>query len=189
VCFGALTQGVSVSVGLRPLGSVPRRVLFLYLPENYRRMHIRSLLVVGVILLGIGACTGKRMAGQRPVKHGADTVALALPIGETVFLEREGLHVTFSKVLEDSRCPQGVACVWAGVAAVEITVMGTYTRPQTFVLATTALPAKGYGTKQTFNDLQLAMAGLEPRPMADDSASIHRKYVLRLLVSGGHRSR
>ncbi|MGQ9477281.1 MAG: hypothetical protein ACUVRH_02170 [Candidatus Bipolaricaulia bacterium] len=41
-----------------------------------------------------------------------------LGIGQTA--QVEGLQVTFTKVLEDSRCPVDVVCVWAGNAKVEL---------------------------------------------------------------------
>jgi hypothetical protein len=46
--------------------------------------------------------------------------AFALAPGESVTLELDGIGVRFIEVLEDSRCPLRVQCVWAGDAAVVI---------------------------------------------------------------------
>lgn len=47
-------------------------------------------------------------------------IAIKMDLGETV--EIDGILITFEKVLEDSRCPENVQCVWAGRARVEIIV-------------------------------------------------------------------
>jgi hypothetical protein len=40
----------------------------------------------------------------------------SLSLGEKVFIESENLLIRFDEVVEDSRCPRGVECVWAGEA-------------------------------------------------------------------------
>jgi hypothetical protein len=42
--------------------------------------------------------------------------------GRTVTLKGEGLRLRFVRVAADSRCPEGVECVWAGNAEVLIEV-------------------------------------------------------------------
>ena len=34
----------------------------------------------------------------------------------------QGLHITFEGVSDDSRCPRGAQCVWAGDATVAVTL-------------------------------------------------------------------
>jgi len=46
--------------------------------------------------------------------------SFALAPGESVTLELDGIGVRFMRVVEDSRCPLKVQCVWAGDAAVVI---------------------------------------------------------------------
>lgn len=47
----------------------------------------------------------------------------SLHVGESVGIKGENLQVKFAGVVEDSRCPRGVVCIWEGRAscAVEIT--------------------------------------------------------------------
>ncbi|MCW5518238.1 hypothetical protein J1N09_00200 [Aureitalea sp. L0-47] len=47
-------------------------------------------------------------------------IAIKIQLGETITLD--GTQITFSEVLEDSRCPREVQCVWAGSARVKITI-------------------------------------------------------------------
>ncbi|HSR53973.1 MAG TPA: hypothetical protein VLV83_24355 [Acidobacteriota bacterium] len=43
-----------------------------------------------------------------------------LPIHRVVAIVDEDLSLTFEEVLEDSRCPEGVDCVWAGQAVIRL---------------------------------------------------------------------
>lgn len=47
-------------------------------------------------------------------------IAIRIPLGETINLD--GVQITFAEVLEDSRCPRTVECVWAGRAKVKVIV-------------------------------------------------------------------
>lgn len=48
-------------------------------------------------------------------------IAVKVPKGETVVLK--GVSVKFMEVVEDSRCPEGVNCIWAGRAIVKVQVI------------------------------------------------------------------
>jgi hypothetical protein len=39
-----------------------------------------------------------------------------LPVGETASIEGESLTIKFIEVISDSRCPEGVECIWEGEA-------------------------------------------------------------------------
>jgi hypothetical protein len=45
-----------------------------------------------------------------------------LKVGESAKALREGLKVEFDSVAEDSRCPRGVTCIWAGNAKILLKV-------------------------------------------------------------------
>ncbi len=47
-------------------------------------------------------------------------IAVKVPKGETVVLK--GVSIKFMEVMEDSRCPEGVDCIWAGRAIVKAKV-------------------------------------------------------------------
>jgi hypothetical protein len=50
----------------------------------------------------------------------APQIAIRIGLGETIDLQ--GTMITFAEVLEDSRCPRTVQCVWAGRARVKVIV-------------------------------------------------------------------
>ena len=47
----------------------------------------------------------------------------SLGIGQTASIEGEKLVIKFKAVLEDSRCPVNVVCVWAGNGKVEFEIL------------------------------------------------------------------
>jgi len=47
-------------------------------------------------------------------------IAIKVALGETISIENH--QIKFVKVLEDSRCPKDVTCIWAGRARVQIEV-------------------------------------------------------------------
>lgn len=47
-------------------------------------------------------------------------IGVKIPIGKAI--EMKGISVKFLEVVEDSRCPTGVDCIWAGRAIVKVSV-------------------------------------------------------------------
>lgn len=87
--------------------------------------------------------------------------------GENKFLKEYGMNVTFKKMTEDSRCPQGVNCVWAGVAVAEIELMGLHTRPVTVRLSTMNDANKSYVNSQDFNGHSVSLVEVRPNTTSD----------------------
>jgi hypothetical protein len=53
-------------------------------------------------------------------KNTTPKITIKIALGETITIEDRQLK--FVKVLEDSRCPKGVTCIWAGRAKVQVEV-------------------------------------------------------------------
>lgn len=51
---------------------------------------------------------------------GTPKIGVKVPMGETVILK--GVSIKFIEVVEDSRCPTGLNCIWAGRAIVKTQV-------------------------------------------------------------------
>lgn len=47
-------------------------------------------------------------------------IAIKIPLGETETID--GVSIKFVDVLEDSRCPEGVNCVWAGEVKISVEI-------------------------------------------------------------------
>src|SRR5512147_1815363 len=62
--------------------------------------------------------------------------AVVLSVGQTAELESASLRVGVSAVPEDSRCPEGVVCIWQGLAVVSVWVEKQSSGRQELLLAT-----------------------------------------------------
>jgi hypothetical protein len=71
--------------------------------------HSLYLLVILLLLLSLAGCA------WRPVKINASLgQKFSLSIGQSAEIMGENLNIKFGEVIEDSRCPRGVTCIWAG---------------------------------------------------------------------------
>ncbi|KGE13131.1 hypothetical protein [Sphingobacterium deserti] len=137
----------------------------------------------GISLFFISAFIGCRsQQPQTTILSRNDSTTLLLEANQNVFLKREQINLTFERIIEDSRCPEGVQCVWDGVAAVELTVVGTFTRPQTLSLATTDLPDKSYLKTVVFNGYSIRLDALTPYPSKICADSLTRKPTAQLTI-------
>jgi hypothetical protein len=98
--------------------------------------------------------------------------------GESVGIKGEGLQVKFVGVVEDSRCPRGVTCVWEGrvSCAVEITYNKSIYR---IVLTQPGLSEQPAGT--TFENYNIDLR-VEPYPEAGKDIT-ESEYLLFLKFS------
>lgn len=97
---------------------------------------------------------------------------LTLAIGEKTSIGRDKISVEFVDVLEDSRCPSNVMCVWAGNGKVQIrfakdTVqLNTYLEPHEVIL----------------DDVNIELLSLEPYP--EQPRQFEKEdYKIRLLIT------
>jgi hypothetical protein len=100
-----------------------------------------------------------------------------LHAGEQVLIKEADLKISFSQVGEDSRCPTGVKCIWAGNGKVVLKVSRGDAKAVEVELNTNVEP-KQY----RFQDYDIKLSGLNPYPHKD--VAIKRgQYVATLLVS------
>jgi hypothetical protein len=59
-----------------------------------------------------------------------------LAIGKSVTVRNTGVTVSFDEVVEDSRCPTGITCIWAGDAVVKISIKTRDGKPASYTLHT-----------------------------------------------------
>jgi hypothetical protein len=85
-----------------------------------------------------------------------------LKINQEAAIEGEGLAVVFESMLEDSRCPEGVDCIWSGNAKIRIRSSKQKHAPASIELNTNVGP-KGY----SYLDYEIKLVALKPRPKAD----------------------
>lgn len=82
--------------------------------------------------------------------------------GENKFLKEYEMNITFKGILEDSRCPKDVNCIWAGIAVADVEIMGLATRPMKIKLSTTDNTGKGLSKTQNFNGYNISLLEVSP---------------------------
>lgn len=104
--------------------------------------------------------------------------------GENKFLKEYEMNVTFKGISEDSRCPEGVSCIWAGAAVAQVEVMGTYSRPMVLYLATTENAGRNYRKSQEFNGYTLSLEEVSPFPKSDGGTkALEGKYKIGIKIT------
>ena len=128
--------------------------------------------------------TAKKEQQNSTVKNTAGIVYLKE--GENKFFKEYEMNVTFKKMTEDSRCPKGVNCIWAGVATAEVEFMGLYTRPMVLKLSTLSDAKKGYTKSQEFNGYTISLVEVTPETTsAKGFKALQGSYRIGLQFSKG----
>lgn len=110
-----------------------------------------------LLLAGCATSTGPGAATSSARAQLGEEFSLAL--GDSIPLDGTPYVVVFEKVLEDSRCPLDVTCVWEGNARVAIGLS-----PDMAVELNTSTR---FPTKQDGYGLVLELRRLEPAPRTD----------------------
>ena len=100
----------------------------------------------------------------------------SLGIGQTASIEGEKLVIKFKAVLEDSRCPVNVVCVWAGNGKVEFEILDIDGQNKTVTLNTEEEPRV-----TTLKGHNLKLISLNP-PRIDGVSISPGDYSVTLLV-------
>ncbi|RFN59069.1 hypothetical protein [Marixanthomonas ophiurae] len=74
--------------------------------------------IVALLLLTISTTVFSQQNVDKPIK--VPKIAMKIALGETV--KTNGHSITFLEVLEDSRCPINVTCIWEGRVKVKVKV-------------------------------------------------------------------
>ncbi len=109
-----------------------------------------GLLADGIVEVGKGGCEAKTVGGKT-------------------------LRVCYEKLVEDSRCPYGGVCVWAGRAVVQLTV-SVDAEKHTLLLATQKM-AGAPSPDTTVNGIAIRLKNVSPYPKkpnpGKDAVTLH----------------
>jgi len=123
------------------------------------------------LLLLASACSHAPTTPSAPIG-----TPFRIGIGQSVRLESAGIELGFDEVLEDSRCPADVVCVWAGTARLKAWVRATGTERRELELKT--FPRQPLRVDAFEIDVQ----ALEPFPYSNVRID-KRGYVATLVVT------
>ncbi|HWS99140.1 MAG TPA: hypothetical protein VN256_02635 [Pyrinomonadaceae bacterium] len=116
-------------------------------------------------------------AAAEPARDAALDQEFEIRVGQWVTIEGERLRVTLSRVAEDSRCPEGVQCIWAGNAKVVLKLSKARRRASTLSLNTGVDPRQG-----SYRGYEVRLVKLDPYPK-ENRPIRRRDYVATLVVS------
>jgi hypothetical protein len=111
-------------------------------------MRTLALTVTLLLILGMTASAAQ------------STETIIVKAGQQRIARKSGLKIKFISVIEDSRCPVGVNCVWAGNAKIKVQITGEH-GPKTFEFNTTMGP-KG----DILDGWSITIDSLTPQPRA-----------------------
>lgn len=128
---------------------------------------MRSLFQYLLLMIFLGGC--QNPGGSEVYRYGEE---FELKLGEEARIGNDALAIEFVDVLEDSRCPSNVTCVWAGNGKVEI----RFTR-ETLRLNTYLDPRDS-----TISNVNVELLSLKPYP--EHPVQFEKEdYKVRILVT------
>jgi hypothetical protein len=104
-----------------------------------------------------------------------------LSVGQEVSTPDGKLKIKFVSVPEDSRCPTGVDCIWAGNARVVLQVSQTRGKLVTLELNTNPRDAAD-AAEGNYGHYRIKLVGVAPYPVAEQTIA-PRSYTTTLVVS------
>lgn len=107
-------------------------------------------------------------------------IVVKIPLGETVRLD--DVAITFVKVIEDSRCPKNVTCIWQGRIIVQVAVKreGELIQNKELLLGKTKHGEQETTIIYSTENLLLNVVSVNPYPDIEDTGD--RDYVLLVAV-------
>ena len=126
--------------------------------------------LLAIIILFSTIASGQDKSAETP------KIAIKISQGETVVIK--GVSIKFVEVVEDSRCPTGVDCIWAGRAKVKTSVTVNGKTEEKILIFGEVRPGEDEGTN-LYSSTKFAINGLKltPYPNAKTVGEIEN-YVL-----------
>lgn len=133
--------------------------------------------LIGIALVG---CGSSPVAEAGPVTF---TLNDAFPLrgGQEAATRDQDLRVRFTDVLEDSRCPTEVECVWTGQARIEIEVQPAGSDPTTTEFNTNPAPGQNVQTARV-GEYTIRLESLDPYPRTTHESPALEDYTATLSV-------
>ena len=120
--------------------------------------------VLALCLLALVACGAEaKVRARKTVRLNQSFV---LRVGQEVLVAEQKLSVKFVSVPEDSRCPKGVNCIWAGNVRVQLQVTKAKSKP---VKVELSLNPRDFpdGEAADCGDYKIKLVKVDPYPVAD----------------------
>lgn len=143
---------------------------------GFRAYRVVFALLMLASSLFVASCDLLKLL-QPPIVEIELNKVFQLALGQTALLRSENLSITFKQVLEDSRCPQGVQCIWAGNAKVAVEVVQPGIEKETLMLNSAVEPREAL-----YQNFRIRFEGLAPQSRFDRQI-FPQQYLLSLSVT------
>lgn len=141
------------------------------LQHNRRAREAVALLLA--LMLSAGSAASTSAAAAEPQR----TRTFDIRVGQTVSLAGYRMRVTLARVAEDSRCPEGVQCVWQGNVRLALRLTSPGFRSRAVSLNTANEP-----TRVSYRGNTLRIVSVRP-PKREGQNIPQRRYRVTLEVS------
>ena len=101
----------------------------------------------------------------------------SLRIGQSAQIGENELEIKFEKVTEDSRCPKGATCIWAGQVSCEVLITG---KEYSSYLTLTELGLTDFPNQTIYKNYRLVYR-VQPYPEVSKKISVE-EYRLILII-------
>ncbi|MFX0123604.1 MAG: hypothetical protein ACFFAE_08165 [Candidatus Hodarchaeota archaeon] len=119
--------------------------------------------LISIFTIVIGTTIAYLMLPQTTEANSAEiNTEISLHIGESVIIKDHGIKLKFVDVLEDSRCPSDVECVWEGTVSLMINIQHNSQALGNFILNSSNL------YKTSFLGYYVKFIELEPYPISTE---------------------
>ena len=134
-------------------------------------MNFKSLLFAPILLL-MSNCTTQSQT--QASENGNKTITIG--INKTAKIPNSKISLEFKNILEDSRCPVDVTCVWEGIAIADIKA-NSGQKTADFQVATRDFQPKSASKSFSFSGYRFTLTDLKPYPGGKEtSESVTFKY-------------
>lgn len=129
-------------------------------PKTTRFWGFSRFLVVPAVALAVACTPGQARPDTATAQLGHEFV---LAGGQDAMVDGAGLRLKFDRVLDDSRCPKRVSCVWTGAARIAVVVTPDGQQPTTLEFDTNPAPGQTHLT-DTVGGYTVELRSLDPYP-------------------------
>jgi len=133
-------------------------------------LNIITLCLLSIVFAGA-------LMGGRADEEACGSQSLDLRSGQDVSVAEQKLKIKFIGVREDSRCPVGVNCIWAGNARIALKLAGGKGEAIEIELNTTTEPREA-----SYEGYTVKLMNLAPRPVEGQKLDAD-DYVATLIVT------
>lgn len=135
-------------------------------------MNFKTLFIFPLLLL----ITNCKTQNSQAETSASNNNTIILNLQKEAKIPNSKIKITFENVVEESRCPVDVTCVWEGIAIINIKTSDE-NETKEFQVATRDFQAKNVSQSFSFSGYRFTLNELKPQPGGkEEPTSVSFKY-------------